>query len=147
MEAQRQFEAVAFPGFVDVLTHSGMADAEVGAAEPLAPRPALSDTGADIEDKEAVMVCELAYRVVLTPDEIDGGFVVTFPDLPEAITQGEDLAGALEEAADALEEAIVGRIQRGEPIPRPSVIEGSQQQVFVRALTAARAALYLSRQK
>jgi len=55
------------------------------------------------------MIHEFAYPVMLTPDEIEGGFVVTFPDLPEAITQGEDTAGALEEAADALEEAIAGR--------------------------------------
>jgi hypothetical protein len=33
---------------------------------------------------------ELAYPVTLTPDEADGGFVVTFQDVPEAITQGDD---------------------------------------------------------
>ena len=31
------------------------------------------------------------YPVLLTPAE-EGGFVVTFPDVPEAITQGEDLS-------------------------------------------------------
>jgi len=62
------------------------------------------------------MVHEFAYPVVLTPEEVDGGFVVTFPDLPEAISQGEDAARALEEAADALDEAIAGRIRRGDPI-------------------------------
>jgi antitoxin HicB len=89
------------------------------------------------------MVHEFAYPVILTPDEIDGGFVVTFPDLPEAITQGEDAAGALDEAADALEEAIAGRIRRGDPIPRPSST-GSALEVPVPALTAAKAALYLA---
>jgi antitoxin HicB len=90
------------------------------------------------------MVHDFAYRVILTPDEIDGGFVVTFPDLPEAITQGEDAAGALDEAADALEEAIAGRIRRGDPIPRPSAAAGSTLEVPVPALTAAKAALYLA---
>ena len=42
------------------------------------------------------------YPVTLTPDP-DGGFVVTFPDWPEAITQGETRDQALEEAADCLE--------------------------------------------
>jgi antitoxin HicB len=90
------------------------------------------------------MVHEFAYPVMLTPDEIDGGFVVTFPDLPEVITQGEDAAGALEEAADALEEAIAGRIRRGDPIPGPSTQVASQVQIPVPALTAAKAALYLA---
>jgi antitoxin HicB len=90
------------------------------------------------------MVHDFAYQVILTPDEIDGGFVVTFPDLPEAITQGEDVAGALDEATDALEEAIAGRIRRGDPIPRPSASAGSALEVPVPALTAAKAALYLA---
>ena len=29
------------------------------------------------------------YPVTLTPDKKVGGFVVTFTDIPEAITQGE----------------------------------------------------------
>lgn len=32
---------------------------------------------------------EFAYPVILTPDKEDGGLVVTFEDLPEAITQGQ----------------------------------------------------------
>ncbi|MCG2755456.1 MAG: type II toxin-antitoxin system VapC family toxin [Desulfobacteraceae bacterium] len=31
------------------------------------------------------------YPVTLTPDKDDGGFVVKFVDLPEAITQGENV--------------------------------------------------------
>jgi antitoxin HicB len=90
------------------------------------------------------MIHEFSYPVVLTPDDTDGGFVVTFPDLPEAITQGDDAARALEEAADALEEAIAGRIRRGDPIPAPSAEGGDRLQVPVPALTAAKAALYLA---
>ena len=32
------------------------------------------------------MTHELAYPATLTPDDTDGGFVVTFQDVPEAIT-------------------------------------------------------------
>ena len=67
-----------------------------------------------------MMAREFAYPVTLTPDDADGGFVVTFQDVPEAITQGQTLAEALLEAADALDEAIAGRIRRGDPIPEPS---------------------------
>lgn len=71
------------------------------------------------------MVHEFAYPVVLTPGEIEGGFVVTFPDLPEAITQGEDAAGALAEAADALEGPSPGGSggairSQGRPPPPPA---------------------------
>ena len=74
---------------------------------------------------------KLAYPVILTPDEIDGGFVVTFPDVPEAITQGSDFTDALAQATDALEEAIAGRIRRGDPIPEPSEAGTDQPVVLV----------------
>ncbi|HSS76299.1 MAG TPA: type II toxin-antitoxin system HicB family antitoxin [Thermoanaerobaculia bacterium] len=89
------------------------------------------------------MAHEFTYPVTLTPDETDGGFVVTFKDLPEAITQGETVEDALVEAADALEEAIAGRIQRGDPIPEPSPA-ATLTKVPVPAQTAAKAALYLA---
>jgi antitoxin HicB len=73
---------------------------------------------------------KLGYPVILTDDEIDGGFVVTFPDVPEAITQGNDVSDALAQAADALEEAIVGRIRRGDPVPEPSEARPGQPVVL-----------------
>jgi antitoxin HicB len=90
------------------------------------------------------MTHELTYPATLTPDEIDGGFVVTFEDVPEAITQGNDLVGALAQASDALEEAIAGRIRRGDPIPEPSEPGPGGRVIPVPALTAAKAALYLA---
>ena len=93
------------------------------------------------------MSLELAYPVTLTSDETDGGFVVTFQDVPEAITQGDDLTGALANASDALEEAIAGRIRRGDPIPEPSEAGAGQFILPVPALTAAKAALYLALQE
>jgi antitoxin HicB len=72
----------------------------------------------------ATPLFETAYPVTLTSDEKDGGFVVTFKDFPEAITQGETTEEALVEAADALDEAIAGRLQRGDPIPVPSPTTG-----------------------
>ena len=46
--------------------------------------------------------------------------VVSFRDLPECLTSGTDEAEAFSEAADALEEAIAGRIDDRESIPDPS---------------------------
>jgi antitoxin HicB len=79
----------------------------------------------------------------LTPDAKDGGFVVSFPDLPEAITQGENELEGLEEATDALGEALAGRIRRGDEIPQPSQLRRGQRSVAPTPLMAAKAALYL----
>lgn len=87
---------------------------------------------------------DFSYPVLLTADDSDGGFVVSFPDLPEAITQGEDTAEALIQAADALEEAIAGRLRRGDDIPAPSRPQREQHLVPVPVQTAAKAALYLA---
>jgi antitoxin HicB len=87
---------------------------------------------------------DFSYPVVLTEDDTEGGFVVSFPDLPEAITQGDDAAEALSQAADALEEAVAGRIRRGDEIPAPSRPRPGQPVVPVPAQTAVKAALYLA---
>ena len=84
------------------------------------------------------------YPAKLTADEEEGGFVVTLIDLPEAITQGDDVEGTLEEASDCLEEAIANRIVMGLPIPRPSRTAKGQHPVALPAQTASKAALYVA---
>ncbi len=59
------------------------------------------------------------YPVVLTPD--DGSFLVTFPDVPEAITFGATEAEALDMAVDALESALSFYVDDRKPLPVPSV--------------------------
>ncbi len=80
----------------------------------------------------------MMYPIRLDPDEA-GGFVVTFPDLPEAITQGDTRAEALDAAADCLEEALAGRIVEGEDIPPPAP---GRPRVAPGVVIAAKAALY-----
>ena len=87
---------------------------------------------------------QFVYPATLTPDAQDGGFVVTFVDVPEAITQGDDVPEALHQAADCLEEAIAGRIRRRDDIPAPSPVRAGQYAVAVPAQTAAKAALYVA---
>ena len=84
------------------------------------------------------------YPALLAPDEHDGGFVVTFPDVPEAITQGEDVSDALQQAADCLEEAIAGRIRRHACFPEASPVGPDHYPIPLPAQTAAKAALYLA---
>ena len=84
------------------------------------------------------------YPVSLTQEKVEGGFVVRFIDLPEAITQGENVDDALLEAGDCLEEAIANRIAMGLPIPNPSTTKKGQYSVPLPAQMAAKAALYIA---
>lgn len=46
------------------------------------------------------------------------GVVVSFPDVPEAITQGRDAADAMEQAEEALALALLSYPERGLPVPK-----------------------------
>ncbi len=52
--------------------------------------------------------------------EDDGGFSVTFPDVPAAITQGDDFEAALLNAIDALETVLEEMLESGQAPPRQS---------------------------
>lgn len=88
------------------------------------------------------MTREFSYPVVLRKDAA-GGYVVTCPDFPEVVTQGESRAEALLQATDALEEAIAGRLRRENPIPAPSPA-GRRVVVTAPPIMAAKAALTLA---
>lgn len=81
----------------------------------------------------------LAYPVELTPD---GRFLmVTFPDIPEANSQGENVEDALKMAADALETALDFYFDAGRPVPVPSKPKRGQHTVELRASVAAKVLL------
>ncbi|OWO82998.1 type II toxin-antitoxin system HicB family antitoxin [Photorhabdus luminescens] len=54
----------------------------------------------------------------------EGGFVVSFPDIPEALTQGDTREEALEMALDALITAFEFYFEDSEKVPLPSSITG-----------------------
>lgn len=53
----------------------------------------------------------------------EGGFWVSFPDIPECLTEGDDMELAYEMAFDALGLAISDKLQNNEPLPEPSSFE------------------------
>ena len=63
---------------------------------------------------------KLFYPAVFHEAEEDG-FWVTFPDLPECITEGDDMAQAYEMATDALGLCLEDRLTENGNIPAPSV--------------------------
>ncbi len=84
-----------------------------------------------------------AYAVRLAPAE-EGGFVVSCRDLPQLVTQGEDLAHALSEAADAMDEVFAAYMLGGLDFPTPSKARRSEHLVSPPAATMAKAALYVA---
>ena len=82
-----------------------------------------------------------AYPCQLTPDE-EGGLVAAFPDVPEAITGGRDLAEAMAMAEDALATALAGYVHEKWDIPAPSEAADGQVLVAPPAVVAAKLALY-----
>jgi antitoxin HicB len=83
----------------------------------------------------------LRYSVVLSPAK-EGGFVVTFPDVPEAITQGDDRAEALTNARDALETALEIYVDDNHDLPAPRAPKRGQAVVAPTPLATLKFELY-----
>ncbi len=81
------------------------------------------------------------YACTLTPDE-DGGFVASFPDVPEALTGSATKAETLALAEDALAAALAGYVHDHRDIPAPSPLTKGQYLVAVPPVVAAKLALY-----
>ena len=81
----------------------------------------------------------MAYPVNLERQK-DGSVLVSFPDIPEALTEGATEEEALAEAEDCLIAALGGYIQARRAIPKPS--PGRRRAtVPLPALVAAKSAL------
>jgi antitoxin HicB len=85
-----------------------------------------------------------SYPAAFLPEANGHGLHVRFPDLPEALTGGDDLQDTLVQAADCLAEAIAGRIARGDSIPTPSKQKRGQHLISVPLYLAPKLALYLA---
>ena len=81
------------------------------------------------------------YPVNLTPDD-NHTILVNFPDLPEAITFGEDEDEALLRAVDALETALSMYVEARQPLPLPSKPKRKQKTVRPSALECAKLGVY-----
>ena len=85
-----------------------------------------------------------SYPASFLPEKHGKGFHVRFPDLPEALTGGDDIGDTFVQAADCLAEAIAGRIARGDDIPSPSKPRPGQHVISVPLYLAPKLALYLA---
>ena len=90
----------------------------------------------------------MQFPVTLLRDK-GGGFTVTFPDIPEAISEGDTEAEALAHAHDALVSALDFYFEDRRPVPLPSPPKRRQKIVELPASLAAKVLLLneLVRQK
>lgn len=72
----------------------------------------------------------------------EGGYVVTFPDVPEGITQGEDEDEALMYAIEALETALSFYVDARQPLPAVSKAKRGQKTVRPSPLECAKLGVY-----
>ena len=61
-------------------------------------------------------MAELVYFAALLPED-DGGYSVTFPDVPGAISQGDTLEEAVANAREALELMLEADAEEDRPLP------------------------------
>ena len=60
------------------------------------------------------------YKMEIEPDTNEGGFVVSYPDLPGCITCGDTIEQAYENAKDAKRCWIEAALEDGVSIPEPA---------------------------
>ena len=61
-----------------------------------------------------------AHIVSPLPTEEGGGYLITFPDLPGCMSDGETEADAVSNGRDAFESWVSARIDAGKAIPEPA---------------------------
>ncbi|MBR5970244.1 MAG: type II toxin-antitoxin system HicB family antitoxin [Lachnospiraceae bacterium] len=63
------------------------------------------------------------YRMVIVPDDAEGGFTVFFPELPGCVTCVEDIRDAYDMAMDAKREWLAAAIEDGVIIDEPYTMQ------------------------
>ncbi len=81
-----------------------------------------------------------AYPCALIFEE--DGVSVSFPDIPEALTCGNDRMDALEQATDALVTTLCTYVHSCEEIPDPNPVGDGQELVAPPLIVAAKLTLY-----
>lgn len=74
----------------------------------------------------------LSYRMEIVEDQDEGGYVLSFPDLPGCITCSDSLSDLFEMAFDAKKTWIEGMLEDGKEIPLPSDIQSYSGQFKLR---------------
>jgi antitoxin HicB len=82
-----------------------------------------------------------AYRASFESGDRRGNIVVTFPDVPEVVTQGRGEADARAMAEEALGLGLLSYLVRGKPLPKPRAKDRNLVDVAVAPDVAAKLAV------
>lgn len=82
-----------------------------------------------------------AYRAQFEAGDRRGNIVISFPDVPEAITQGRGKADARAMAEEALGLALLSYLEHSKPLPKPRAKGRSLIEVTVAPDIAAKLAV------
>jgi len=82
--------------------------------------------------KDIEYYMSLNYKMVLIPDQEEGGYAVAFPDLPGCLTCADTLEKALENAEDCRRVWFEAMIEEGQPIPEPNDVDSYSGQFKLR---------------
>ena len=74
----------------------------------------------------------MSYRMEIVEDKEEGGFVVSYPDLPGCITCGETIESAVTNAQKAKEEWMIAAFEEGIEIHEPDSLEDYSGQFKLR---------------
>ena len=74
----------------------------------------------------------MSYRMEIVEDKDEGGFVVSYPDLPGCITCGETVESAVANALDAKKAWIEAALEEGVEIHEPDSLEDYSGQFKLR---------------
>ena len=74
----------------------------------------------------------MSYRMEIVEDKDEGGFVVSYPELPGCITCGETIERAVENAADAKKAWLEAALEEGIEIHEPGSLEEYSGQFKIR---------------
>jgi len=83
----------------------------------------------------------LGYRYALERQD-NGWWLVRFPGIPEALTEGESEDEARANADDCLLAALEGYIKAGRPLPRRGAAHSGRDRAVLPSLVTAKLAVY-----
>lgn len=81
------------------------------------------------------------YRYTLEPQE-NGWWLVRFPGIPEALTEGETKEEAAENAVDCVVAALEGYMKAGRRLPRKAATMSGPRRAVLPSLVTAKLAIY-----
>ena len=94
-------------------------------------------------NQELKYYMSLSYRMEIFEDKDEGGYVLSYPDLPGCMTCSDSLDDLWELTKDAKETWILGMLEDVKEIPLPSDLQSYSGQFKLRILKSLHRSLFI----